>query len=48
MKHLFLLFLLAFCSLLPAFAQSVDYTSLYYPHINKAELAITNNDFSST
>lgn len=45
MKHLFLLSLLIFCLQLPGFSQSADYTTLYYPHINKAELAITRNDF---
>lgn len=43
MKHLLLLCLLTFCS--PAFGQSADFTTLYYPHINAAEMAITRDDF---
>lgn len=45
MKHLLLSIFLVFCSGLACFGQSADFTKVYYPNINDAEMAITRQEF---
>mgnify|MGYP000580850182 CR=1 FL=1 len=46
MKHLVFLFLLQIL-INPLFAQSTDFTKLYHPQINQAELALIKSDYSA-
>lgn len=45
MKHLFFSFLLVFVANTTCFGQAADFTKVYYPNINDAELAISRAEF---
>lgn len=45
MKHLLFCFLLVFSANATCFGQAADFTKVYYPNINDAELAVTKAEF---